>query len=211
MPSVESAVCERLCTNPIILSAVKAWRSIRTIEGRAQFSSPLTPILESPDFLLGCHDQGFRVWHNQGITKIGDLFDGQTLLSFLQLQQQYSLQKCVFFFLRYLQIRHFITKTTKQAWERDLDITIDDLDWQEVWVYAGKISICNRTKSTQFRILHRTHITPALKNKMDTNASPLCSKCNSETGNLIHCFWSCVKLQCYWSGIVKELLFLVFQ
>ncbi|KAF3846966.1 hypothetical protein F7725_004044 [Dissostichus mawsoni] len=32
-----------------------------------------------------------------------------------------------------------------------------------------------------------------------------CSKCNSETGNL-HCFWSCVKLQRYWSGIVKELV-----
>ncbi|KAF3840362.1 hypothetical protein F7725_019079 [Dissostichus mawsoni] len=63
--SQSKSLCEICCFNPITLSAVKAWRSIRTIEGRAQFSSPVTPILESPDFLPGCHDQGFRVWHNQ--------------------------------------------------------------------------------------------------------------------------------------------------
>ncbi|KAF3840361.1 hypothetical protein F7725_019078, partial [Dissostichus mawsoni] len=81
-------------------------------------------------------------------------------------------------FFRYLQIRHFISKST---------------------------TLTTNNTTSHFKILHRTHITPALKNKMDTNASPLCSKCNSETGNLIHCFWSCVKLQRYWSGIVKEL------
>lgn len=67
------------------------------------------------------------------------------------------------------------------------------------------ISVCNRTKSIQFRNVHRTHITPVVKNKMDANISPLCWKCSSETGNYIHCFWSCVKLQRYWSSIVNEL------
>lgn len=85
-----------------------------------------------------------------------------------------------------------------------MGISIDDLHWQEVGIHAMEISICNRTISTQFRIVHRTHITPALNNKMDANASPLCYKCNFETGNYIHCFWSCVKLQSYWSGIVNE-------
>lgn len=40
---------------------------------------------------------------------------------------------------------------------------------------------------------------------MDAKTSPLCCKCNSDTGNFIYCFWKCVKLQKYWSDIVKEL------
>ncbi len=67
------------------------------------------------------------------------------------------------------------------------------------------ISVCNRTKSTQFRTVHRTHITPVIKNKMDANISPLCWKCNSETGNYAHCLCLCVQLQRYWSVIVNEL------
>ena len=94
---------------------------------------------------------------------------------------------------------------TKQAWEADLGVEIIDCDWAEMWEYAKEISVCNRTKSIQFRILHRIHITPALRNKMDTNTSPLCLKCKVEIGNYVHCLWSCVKLQNYWYDIVSEL------
>ena len=84
-----------LCTNPITLSTVKAWRSIRTIEGRTNLTAPLTPILNSPDLVPGCQDRGFEVWCNWGLTKLGDLFEGQILPSFQQLQQQYGLQKWI--------------------------------------------------------------------------------------------------------------------
>ena len=93
------------------------------------------------------------------------------------------------------------SKTTKQACEKDLGIAIDDADWQEVWSQAMNISVCNPTKSIQVRIVHRTYITPVVKNKMDANISPLCWKCNSEAGNYVHCLWTCVKLQRYWSGV----------
>ncbi|KAL0147173.1 hypothetical protein M9458_057697, partial [Cirrhinus mrigala] len=36
-------------------------KSIRSIESRAQLTSPLTPIPDNPDFLPGCEDQGFKV------------------------------------------------------------------------------------------------------------------------------------------------------
>lgn len=101
---------KKFCTNPITLSTVKAWRSIRTLEGRAHLTSPLTPILNGPDFLPGCKGQGFKTWYACGLTKLGDLFANQTMLSFQQLQQQYWLQKSEFF--RFLQIRHFVIKDT---------------------------------------------------------------------------------------------------
>lgn len=165
-----------ICSNPITSCTVKAWRSIQALEGTAHLTSSLTPILDNPDFLPG--------------SKLGDLFTGQTLLSFQQLQQWYSLQKGELF--RYLKIRHFITKdttlttnigishveralslqvskkrssvfykalnsnspltsqATKQAWKRDLGVSIDDADWQEIWIKSIEISLCNRTKSTHF-------------------------------------------------------------
>ena len=78
---------KKLCSNPITLCSVKAWKSIRSLEGRAKLTSPLTPIIHNPDFKPGRLDVGFEVWHAQGLRKLGDLFDGQTLLSFAQLQQ----------------------------------------------------------------------------------------------------------------------------
>ena len=41
---------------------------------------------------------------------------------------------------------------TKQAWERDLGIFIDEADWQEVWTCAMDISTCNRAKSIQLKM-----------------------------------------------------------
>lgn len=61
------------------------------------------------------------------------------------------------------------SQTTKGAWEKDLGVAIDDADWQEVWSQAMNISVCNRTKSTQFGIVHSTHVTPVVKNEMDAN------------------------------------------
>lgn len=237
---------KKLCSNPVTLSTIRAWKTICSIEGRAKLSSPVTPILDNPDFLPGCEDPGFKVWSIHGLKKLGDLFKDQILLSFQQLQQQFGLFNQADFY-RFLQIRDFIvkdttltsnnttsfvekalslqirkkhitvfykalnsnfspsTRNTKQAWEKDLGVAIDDADWQEVWSHAMNISACNRTKSIQFRIVHRKHITPVVKNKIDTNYSPLCWKCNSESGNYVHCLWSCVELQRYWSSIVNEL------
>lgn len=88
------------------------------------------------------------------------------------------------FFYRALNSNSPLTsQTTKQTWEKDLSVAIDEADWQEVWPQAMNILVSNSTKSIQFRIVHRTHITPVVKNKMDANISPLCWKCNSETSN----------------------------
>ena len=68
-----------------------------------------------------------------------------------------------------------------------------------LWIYP----LATEPNPSSLR-LFIVHITPVLKNKMDANASPLCWKCNSETGDYIHCLWSCVKLRLYWFDIVNE-------
>lgn len=69
------------------------------------------------------------------------------------------------------------SQSTKQAWEKDLGVTIGEAEWRKIWCQAMNISVSNYTKSIQFKIVHRKHITPFIKNKMDATNSPLCWKC----------------------------------
>lgn len=46
------------------------------------------------------------------------------------------------------------------TWSNDLNVTIDDITWAKIWQFAKETSICNRTRETQFRILHCVQITP---------------------------------------------------
>lgn len=242
---VKSEIKE-LCSNPISINTVKAWKMVRKLE-RNSNTSPFTPIIDNPDFLPGCNDQGYKLWMERGLKKLGDLFENQVLMSFTQVQQKFGLHKKDFF--RYLQVRNFIIRDTtlknnnlsivedtlntftgkksisvfyktltstspssslivKLAWENDIGTQIDPDVWCKIWEKASRISVCNRTKSIQFRILHRIHITPVLKNKMDPNFSPLCWKCKTEVGDYFHCVWSCSQIKNYWSSVVKELYYI---
>lgn len=98
------------CSNPITVNTVKAWRTIRRIEGRSQITSILSPICDNLNFLPGTTDSGFRIWATKGISNLCDLFDGSTLMSFTQLTKKYKIQKQDFFW--YLQIRDYVKRDT---------------------------------------------------------------------------------------------------
>lgn len=86
------------CSNPITISAIKAWQVIRRFqEGRPQLTSTFTPIWDNYDFLLGTVDPNFRVWAHKGLTTLHDLFEGHTLMSFDQLVIKYSIPRQDFF------------------------------------------------------------------------------------------------------------------
>ena len=93
----------------------------------------------------------------------------------------------------------------RELWNKDFGITMDETRWAEVWKVAKEISICNRTKESQFRILHRLQITPQLRHKMNPKLTEMCSKCNIRVGNYNHCVWSCVHIEDYWGKIVEKL------
>lgn len=54
---------------------------------------------------------GFKIWANKGLSIIADLFDNNTLLSFVDLKQKYGIRPNHFF--KYLQIRSYIFKLQK--------------------------------------------------------------------------------------------------
>ena len=106
----DHATVTKFCKNPIVSNTLKAWRLARLLEGRAKVTSPLTSIQGNPDFPPGLNDPGFNTWRDGGVTTLGNLFNGPTLMSFVQIQQKYGLPRGQFF--RFLQVRDFILRRT---------------------------------------------------------------------------------------------------
>lgn len=90
-------------------------------------------------------------------------------------------------------------------WERELGVQINEKMWKKIWDNARKISVCNRTRAMQLKILHRVHIAPNRLSKYRKDVSPFCLKCKTGIGDLTHCLWSCVKIQKYWNDVLFEL------
>lgn len=236
---------KKLCSNPVTINTIRAWRATRRMEGRTGLTSVFTPIADNPNFLPGTLDRAFQDWAVKGISSLGDLFLGSTLMSFSQIREKYDISRHDLF--RYFQVRDFIRKDTslladmnvtqieKQIflsqgdasisnlyaglrdcsnlctrtlgviWERELDVVINEELWEDIWDNAKKITVCNRTRAMQFKILHRAHVSPVRLSKYRKDVSPFCLKCRTEIGDLTHCFWSCAKIQKYWSSILFEM------
>ena len=91
--------------NFIVRNTLKSLNQIRKHFGIATQYSVLAPVYCNPDFSQSCLDVGFRTWKDSGISKIQDLFQGDTLKSFAQLKTEYNLPQVQFF--RYLQLRSY--------------------------------------------------------------------------------------------------------
>ncbi len=83
-----------------------------------------------------------------------------------------------------------------QKWEHDLGGQYIEDDWHEAIASAKTTFICNRMRETQYKILHRSQITPSILNKMDNQTS---------VGTYIHCFWECNLISRFWSNVAQEL------
>ena len=95
------------------------------------------------------------------------------------------------------------TQHLKEAWEKDLNITIDDVDWESCLSATHTCSINSRHQLIQFKVFHRLHYSCTKLHSFYPSVSPLCPKCKSAEGSLGHLFWSCPKLTNFWSNIFK--------
>ncbi|XDV28526.1 hypothetical protein PO909_031812 [Leuciscus waleckii] len=88
-------------------------------------------------------------------------------------------------------------------WEKDLNNEYIEDDWLATIRLIRSTFTCNRLRETQYKILHRLHITPIILNKIDVSISPLCTKCNLERGTYYHYFWECKLISRFWTLISK--------
>ena len=93
----------------------------------------------------------------------------------------------------------------KIAWAEDLGYQIDDKKWKQIFLNAKKITSSNKTHETQYKIIHRLHVTPAIRSKYDPTCSAQCLKCKNTVGTYSHMIWSCPKIITFWLKVRKEL------
>ncbi|XP_043570012.1 uncharacterized protein LOC122561841 [Chiloscyllium plagiosum] len=98
------------CHNPMVINTAKAWRVIRQREGNIGKTPFLTPIVDMSGFQPGMMDSGFKHWAARVVSCMGDLFEGDMMLSFDLLVWKHKLSNRDL--LHFFQVRDFIQKKT---------------------------------------------------------------------------------------------------
>ncbi len=93
---------------------------------------------------------------------------------------------------------------TRVLWGKDFGEEIQITDWETICDMPSYLAN-NSAWEMQFKIVHRLHVTPTQRHKVNPKLSNLCNKYKCLEGTLIHCFWSCTKIQQFWTGVLKEL------
>lgn len=99
--------------NEWIRGTMKTWSAVRKKLKMSNSVSRATKIAKNPDFIPSTIDSGFNKWANKGLIYIDQMFQGQTMKSFTQLQKEFNLPAHDFY--KFLQLRDYLQK--HQEWE----------------------------------------------------------------------------------------------
>lgn len=110
-------------------------------------------------------------------------------------------------FLYTLLFPHSSLKPTKMChkWEKQLDLSLTEEEWDRILHHIHKGSINVMTQEAGYTLLSGLHRTPLLIHKFTTTASSLCWRCEPDPGSLLHLWWSCTKIQPFWSMIHADI------
>lgn len=89
----------------------------------------------------------------------------------------------------------------KEAWEKDLNLTINNNMWESCLKNVFLCAINSRHQLIQFKVLYRIHYSCTKLSSFYPSFSPICPKCKSAEGTLGHLFWSCSKLNKFWFDV----------
>ena len=95
------------------------------------------------------------------------------------------------------------TETYRQAWEKEIGLSITKENWEESLQQIHRCSLNARHTLIQFKVLYRLHYSKTKLNSIFHNLSSICDKCKNLEANLTHSFATCSKLNYYWTEIFK--------
>uniref|UniRef100_A0A803TUI3 Reverse transcriptase domain-containing protein n=1 Tax=Anolis carolinensis TaxID=28377 RepID=A0A803TUI3_ANOCA len=94
--------------------------------------------------------------------------------------------------------------TVKQcmtSWARNIGRPINFSEWELVWKKKINYTYAWNLKENWLKIFHRWHMTPKKLHAMYKNYPNSCWKCKSQEGSFYHLWWSCPKIQKFWTII----------
>ena len=94
----------------------------------------------------------------------------------------------------------------KAAWENDLGLLFTEDKWAKIVGNSKQMSRDIKTRLIQFKILHRFYWTPSRLHRLGLKDTPVCWRCKTAEGSLIHMLWSCPRIQLFWEGVHNHIL-----
>lgn len=90
-----------------------------------------------------------------------------------------------------------------RKWERDLNTTFTEDQKTRIFLFAHKSSLCSKYQEITYKILTRWYRTPSVLASIFPGHSPLCWRCGTQTGTLLHIFWECPALAAFWGPVLQ--------
>ena len=85
---------------------------------------------------------------------------------------------------------------------------ISDEIWQRAIRRVHTSSICVRHGLLQFKVLNRLHLCKAKMARIFPGTDSTCYRCHQAPATLSHMFWSCSKLNTFWSNIFNTFTYI---
>uniref|UniRef100_A0A8C5HT91 Reverse transcriptase domain-containing protein n=1 Tax=Gouania willdenowi TaxID=441366 RepID=A0A8C5HT91_GOUWI len=207
LPNIEyyvlSLQARIISDNPLITHVLWAWKKCVKIFNNTHPLSLLMTLVDNTELSPQGTGSNFTPWRKVGIVRILDLFENGKFKTFESLKDQCKQQKHFIskFYSEILSLNLSKLSCLRTSWCTLLKCVIDDDVWDEILRLPSRISICNRYKELQYKILHHIYISPQIYSKYRTGTSPNCPKCKSCIGTRFHCLWECKKVQTFWRAV----------
>lgn len=95
------------------------------------------------------------------------------------------------------------------AWCADLEQEITESEWQIICTQSQRQTLNASLKLLQYKWIMRLYITLEVLHHFNVNIPDVCVKCETYKGTLVHCLWTCSKLQEFWREVLHILSSLI--
>lgn len=179
--------------------SLRIWPQLRTHFKHRQ-AMPSHPISANALFPPSLMDTAFKLWFQNGLKQVKDLFKDGVFMSFEQLVNEYNIPvRTISGISRCLFVRKL--SHIRAGWEEELGFEVSDISWQSAIKRIHSTSICIRHGLLQFKVLHRLSLSRSRLARICPDVDPTCSRCRQAPATLYHIFWACPKLIQFWSLI----------
>lgn len=83
-------------------------------------------------------------------------------------------------------------------WERDLNLTFDLTEWQDLAFQLSKVSINTTLIEANYKTLLRWYLVPTRVARMHPSTSPNCFRRCGQLGTMYHIWWQCPLVTRFW-------------
>lgn len=112
--------------------------------------------------------------------------------------------KGISFFYNVIKDKHTFTKTTAMIkWEKDLNTTFTEEQWQRTFKETHKASHCVKHWELTIKLANRWHYTPYRISTYFPGSSPHCWRACGQIGNLLHMLWHCPTVKSLWNQVFQ--------